>query len=314
MAPDVLAICGPTASGKTELAAHVVGALAARGVAVEVVCCDSMQVYRRMDVGTAKPSAADRAAVPHHCIDLVDPWEQYSAADYQRDGRAALDAIAARGAVALVVGGTGLYLRSLLGDVDLSAAPPDPERRARLERVAHDDLVDELRRLDPARAARTDLANPRRVLRAVEIALDRGPGADVDAGWAHRSGRPVCLAVVAPAERATLHERIDARVDRMLSGGWLDEVAELVADPRGMSRTASAAIGYAELAEVVRGDTTLDEAVTAIRRRTRGYARRQYTWFRREARAEHHRGDPGALAAPVVARFERALGLCTSTS
>ncbi|MBX7159639.1 MAG: tRNA (adenosine(37)-N6)-dimethylallyltransferase MiaA [Acidimicrobiia bacterium] len=312
--PPVLAICGPTASGKTELAARAVAALSARGHSVEIVCCDSMQVYRRMDVGTAKPGAADRAATTHHCIDLVEPWTPYSAADYQRDSSAALDAIAARGAVALVVGGTGLYLRGLLGDVDLGGPPPDPERRERLDRLGHAAVVAELQRLDRGRAARTDLANPRRVLRAVELALDSGPGTAPDPGWTARRGRPVCLAVVAPSERATLYERIDARVEQMLAAGWLDEVAALVADPRGMSRTASAAIGYAELAEVVRGDASLDGAVTAIRRRTRGYARRQLTWFRREPRAEHHRGDPESLAGSVIGQFERALDACTSTS
>lgn len=317
MAPEaqpVLAICGPTASGKSEVAARVVEALRERGTAVEIVCCDSMQVYRRMDIGTAKPAAAERAATPHHCVDLVEPWEAYSAADYQRDAREAIESITSRGAVALFVGGTGLYLRAALDDVDLGEGRPDPDRRARLEQAGHSDLVDQLVRLDPERAARTDLANPRRVLRAVEIALDRGPGAGPDRGWTAREGRPVCLAVVTPAERAELYRRIDDRVERMLRAGWLDEVRDLLADPRGMSRTASAAIGYAELAEVVRGDASLDDAVAAIRRRTRGYARRQFTWFCRESRAVHHRGGPDSLAASVIEQFGRAPGVCTSPS
>lgn len=310
----MLAVCGPTASGKSEVAARVVEALRERGTAVEIVCCDSMQVYRRMDVGTAKPAPAERATTPHHCVDLVEPWDAYSAADYQRDARAAMAAISARGAMALFVGGTGLYLRAALDDVDLGEDRPDPQRRARLEALTHADLAGELVRLDPDRAARTDLANPRRVLRAVEIALDRGPGAAPDRGWTAREGRPVCLAVVAPAERAELYRRIDDRIERMLRAGWLDEVRSLLADPRGMSRTASAAIGYAELAEVVSRGEALDDAVAAIRRRTRGYARRQLTWFRREPRGVDHRGDPDTLAASVIEQFEKAPGVCTSTS
>lgn len=315
--PDpVLAVCGPTAAGKTTLARRVAHRLAEHGVAVEVVCCDSMQVYRRMDIGTAKPDTGERAALAHHCIDLVEPWEPYSAADYQRDARQAFAAVRARGAVPLVVGGTGLYLRAALDDVDLVAAgPPDPELRERLEATTHADLVEELVRLDPRRAARTDLANPRRVTRAVEIALTRGPGLEPDASWVRRRGAtPVALAVVAPAERADLYARIDARIDSMLAAGWLDEVHALVRDPRGMSRTAAGAIGYAELAEVVSAGVGLDEAVTAIRRRTRGYARRQTTWFRREPRAVHHSGHPDELAAALAAQFERATGVCTSTS
>lgn len=313
-AAPVLAVCGPTAAGKSDVAARVVEALGARGVAVEIVCCDSMQVYRGMDVGTAKASPAERAATPHHCLDLVQPWEPYSAAGYQRDARIAIGAIAERGSVALFVGGTGLYLRAALDDVSLDDAPPDPERRTHLESLPEADLVAELQRLDPARAARVDLANPRRVLRAVEIALDRGPAAAPDPSWAARAGRPVSLAVIAPADRAELYRRIDERIDAMLAAGWLDEVGDLLAEPRGMSRTAASAIGYAELAEVVRGEAALEDAVVAIRRRTRSYARRQFTWFGREPRAVHHRGGLADLAASTVAQFERALDACTSTS
>lgn len=313
---QVLAICGPTAAGKSAVAHLVAGHLAGCGVDVEIVCCDSMQVYRRMDIGTAKADAEERAATPHHCLDVVEPWQLYSAAHYQRDARAAFAAIRARGAVPLIVGGTGLYLRAALDDVDLvSAGPPDPELRERLEAAPHDDLVGELRRIDPERAARTDLANPRRVVRAVEIALTRGSDLALDAGWAgRRGGTTVSLAVVAPAERAELYSRIDDRIDLMLAKGWLDEVRTLVSDPRGMSRTAAGAIGYAELAEVVRSGRGLDEAVTAIRRRTRGYARRQGTWFRQERRAVHHCGNNEELAAAVAAQFEKATGACSSTS
>lgn len=315
-AAPVLAVCGPTAAGKSAVAHLLAGRLGGCGVAVEIVCCDSMQVYRRMDIGTAKPDAAERAATPHHCLDIVEPWQPYSAARYQRDAREAFAAIRARGAIPMIVGGSGLYLRAALDDVDLaSTGAPDPELRERVEATPHADLVAELARIDPERAARTDLANPRRVMRAVEIALTVGPGLDPDPGWTDRRGRtPVSLAVVAPAERAELYARIDTRIDAMLARGWLDEVRVLLEDPRGMSRTAAGAIGYAELAEVVRSGRGLDEAVTAIRRRTRGYARRQGTWFRQEPRAVHHRGNSEELAAAVAAQFERATGACSSRS
>jgi len=310
----VLAVCGPTASGKTEVALEAAGALSASGVGVDIVCCDSMQVYRGMDIGTAKPGAVERGRVPHHCLDLVDASDEYSAADYQRDARAVIEEIHRTNRVPLMVGGTGLYLRAAVDDLHLTA-PPDAARRGDLEALSLAELVARLQSIDPVRASRVDLHNPRRVVRAIEIALDQGPGLDRDPQWEDRRSRyRLSLAVVAPAEREQLRRRIDARIDAMLAAGWHDEVRRLWSDPRGMSRTAAAAIGYAELHRVDQGAISTSEAVALIRRRTRVYARRQFTWFRREPRAIWHSGIPAEVAGAVTSQFNEALAGCISTS
>jgi tRNA dimethylallyltransferase len=271
----VIAIVGPTASGKSALALR-----AARLTGGEIVSADSRQVYRGMDVGTAKPTAAEQRLVRHHCIDLIDPAEPYDAARYQRDGRAALADIAARGKTAYVVGGTGLYVRALLDGLLLDAAPTDPALRATLERRAAAEgaaaLRRELARIDPAAAERVDVRNERRVVRYLELAMlagrvPAGRGAPVDS-------RRVGL----DPPRVWLDERIDARVQRMVDDGVLDETRRLVdrgLDPRLPSMTGH---GYIHWAAHLRGELTIDAAVAATARDVRAYSRRQMTWFRRD--------------------------------
>ncbi|HTJ60828.1 MAG TPA: tRNA (adenosine(37)-N6)-dimethylallyltransferase MiaA [Candidatus Saccharimonadales bacterium] len=271
----VIAIVGPTASGKSALALR-----AAARSGGEIVSADSRQVYRGMDIGTAKPTAAERRRVPHHCIDLVDPSEAYDAARYQRDGRAALADIASRGKIAYVVGGTGLYVRALLDGLLLDAAPTDPEVRAGLERRAETEgaaaLHRDLARIDPAAAERVDPRNARRVVRYLELATLAGRVPQQrEVGVAARR-------VGLDPPRAWLDERIGARVRQMVDGGVLEETWRLVEtglDPRLPSMSGH---GYVHWAAHLRGEVGLDAAIAATAKDVRAYSRRQMTWFRRD--------------------------------
>ena len=296
----VHALGGPTASGKSEVALAVADRLD-----VEIVSCDAMQVYRGMDIGTAKPSAADQDRVRHHCLDLVEPWEEFSAADYQRAARAAIADICARGSTPLLVGGTGLYLRAAVDDVTLSA-PPDPSRRGMLEATPLPELVARLEDLDASRASRVDLRNPRRVIRAIEIVEDEGTGSEPDTAWTQRcSIYDLTLMVIEPPTRSELWTRIDTRVDAMLEAGWLDETRRLSELGRPVSRTAAAAIGYAQLRSVLAGERPLDDAVATIKTRTRSFARRQLTWFRGDERCRWMSKPPADAVDDVIAAIER---------
>ena len=292
----VIAIVGPTASGKSALALR-----AAERDGGEIVSADSRQVYRGMDVGTAKPTAEEQRRVRHHCIDVVDPGEPYDAARFQRDGRAALAGIAARDKTAYVVGGTGLYVRALLDGLVLEAAPTDPLLRASLEaRVAAEGgaaLHRELASLDPAAAERVDPRNARRVVRYLELALLAGR---VPREGGERVGGPR-IGLAPP--RAWLDARIEDRVRRMVDDGVLNEARRLMdrgLDPRLPSMSAH---GYVHWAAHLRGERTLDEAIAATAKDVRAYSRRQMTWFRKDPDIRWIDPtviDPLALLEPVA--------------
>jgi tRNA dimethylallyltransferase len=277
--PRHVALVGTTASGKSALALE----LARRDPSIEIVSVDSMQVYRGMDVGTAKPTVAERAEVPHHMIDVADPWDDFTLAWFAREARQAVDDIAARGHRALLVGGTGLYLRSI---VDELAVPGRyPEVREQLEADADTlGLHGRLAQLDPVAAGRMEPTNRRRVVRALEVTLGSGqpfssygPGLDV-----YPPSRFHLVGVTLPHE--VVARRIEARYHQQVADGFLDEARGLLADPRGLSRTAGQALGYRELIAHLCGESTLDDAVDLAVRRTRRFARRQRSWFRRDPR------------------------------
>ena len=285
-----LALVAPTASGKTDLA---IAAARAFGD-VEIVSIDSMQVYRGMDIGTAKVDAAIRAEIPHHLIDVIDPWEDWSVQRFQAEARAAVAAIEARGHRALLVGGTGLYVQAVLDDLRFPGE--DLELRAAIEaRTAEPGGVAaayaRLESLDPLAASRIDPHNVRRIVRALEV-IERtgeafssfGPGLDRYGPTAF----PVRIAGLW-LPRDVTNARIADRFAAMRTGGLVAEVERLRADPRGWSRTARQAIGYKELEGALDAtgpdrEAALAEAFDTAVRRTRSFARRQRMWFRRDPR------------------------------
>jgi tRNA dimethylallyltransferase len=284
------AVVGPTASGKTEAALGL-----AEDLGTEIVSVDSMLVYRGMDVGTAKPTAEQRARVPHHLLDLAEPSERFTVARYQECARRAL----ARVALPLLVGGSGLYFRAVVDD--LSFPPEDPVVRASLEAEADDLGADELyRRLaetDPVAAARIEPGNVRRIIRALEVtAISGAPFSSFAAAWDRYDASRVRAAGIR-IERDVLSRRIGERVLAMLEGGWLDEVRGLMERGFGAWLTATQAIGYAEIAEHLDGGMSLDEAAERTVRRTKELARRQEAWFRRDPRIRwFDAGSEGAAA------------------
>ena len=278
-------LAGPTAIGKSDVAIELAERIQARyGTAVEIVSLDSMTLYRRMNIGTAKPSADQRARVPHHLFDLLEPSQDFSVAEYLTTAEQCCQEITARGHAPLFVGGTGLYLRSLLRGVFAGPAANE-EIRARLEaEAAHDGqdaLFARLQQVDPQTAARLHSNDLRRVIRALEVRELTGQPISAQ----HREAplppdeRPRHVIWLEPP-RDWLYRRINERVETMISAGWLDEVQSLLSEPLPLSQTASQALGYHELIEHLQGRLTLADAVPRIQTRTRQFAKRQHTWFR----------------------------------
>lgn len=273
------ALVGTTASGKSALAL----ALARLEGCWEIVSVDSMQVYRGLDIGTAKPTAAERAEVPHHLLDLLDPDQRCTVAWFQAEARRAIADIESRGRRALLVGGTGLYHRAIVDDL---AIPGEyPAVRAALE--AEPDTAAIYRRLaalDPAAAARLEPGNRRRAVRALEVTLGSGrPFSSYGPGLT--SYPPTRFGLIGLSLGAeAVHERIAQRFQRQLAAGFLEEVAALRARPAGLSRTAREALGYRELLGHLEGRCTLEEATAAAVTRIRQFARRQRAWFHRDPR------------------------------
>ena len=303
--PPLVVVAGATGTGKTALSLVLAEGLASRGVAAEIVSADSRQVYRGMDIGTAKATPEERARVPHHCLDLVDPDAPFSVADYSHHASRALAGIAGRGAVALLVGGTGFYLRAVARGLSVDELPWDPQVRAAVEAVLIADglpaLVTELRRIAPARAAEVDLRNPRRVVRALEIARFRG---DAPLPAPRGYGRPVMWLGV-QVESAVLRSRIRARARAQFDAGLVEETRALVArfDP---SLPSFSGIGYAEALAFIDGRLDLEAAIAHDARRNVLFARRP-CWLSYSTNishcnltADHLTRDSSALAQSRV--------------
>ncbi|HET8527114.1 MAG TPA: tRNA (adenosine(37)-N6)-dimethylallyltransferase MiaA [Actinomycetota bacterium] len=295
-AAPLLAVVGPTASGKTELAIEVAERLGA-----EIVCADSTTVYRGMDVGTAKATPEQRARVPHHLIDVAEPSEPFTVARYQRLARAAIEDVRGRGRVALLVGGSGLYVRAVADD--LVFPPTDPAVRERLQAEAAaagaTAMYERLAGLDLPAADRIEPDNVRRTVRALEVAEITGrPFSSYAEAW-DRYPPDRVRAVGVDVPRPDLYTRIEARVRAQLAEGLVEEVKELA--HRGLAGwlTASQAIGYAEFARHLEGELSLDEAVARTVKRTKALARRQLAWFRRDPRIRWFAHDEPALAEVV---------------
>jgi tRNA dimethylallyltransferase len=273
----LIAIIGPTAVGKSRLAMRL-----AQRFPLEIINADSRQVYRHMDIGTSKPSATERAAVPHHIIDVVEPDEDFSLAIYQRLAIEALEAIQRRGKLPLLVGGSGLYVWSIVEGWTIPQVPPDLELRRRLEARAEQEnsqaLYRELQEKDPAAAAKISPRNIRRIVRALEIyqATGRRPSE------LQRKEAPSfsTLVIGLTSERSELYRKIDLRVDNMIRKGLIDEVQQLLNKGYGISLPSMSGIGYKQIGEFLRGEMTLPEAVDKIKYETHRLARHQYAWFR----------------------------------
>lgn len=316
----VVAVVGATGTGKSAAALDLAEALAARGAAAEIVGADAMQLYRGLDVGTAKMPLAERRGIPHHLIDVLDIVDEASVAAYQRDARAAIEQIAARGAVPILVGGSGLYVSAALFPLRF----PGTDRalrtalEAELERDGRDALVARLAALDPALAAEVDVRNPRRLVRALEVALlarrerTLAPGPSAPSPPTRVAddvpGRlPVHPDPVRPTsilelrvERPRLVARLDARVERMWEEGLLAETRAALAAGLDRSPTAARAIGYAQAASELAGRMTRAEAIAAAQHATRRYARRQVSWFGRYDARRVDAEDPAALGAAIA--------------
>ncbi len=301
MGPRVVAVLGPTAAGKSAL-----GLALAQHFGGEILCCDSMQVYRGMDVGTGKPTPAEQASVPHHLLDLVDPGEPFHAARWAAEARAIIEAVTARGRLPVIVGGTGLYFRALVQGL-FEAPPSDPEIRRRHDEEARalgvPALHARLAGIDPAAAARIMPSDLLRISRALEVYEQTG----VPLTTLQRAAVPPVPfdlhTIVFDPPLPVLRTAIDARVDAMMAVGFLDEVRALRQAGFGATR-AMAGLGYRQLGEHLDGTLSLSDAVAATKRDTAAYARRQRTWFRKEVAAlrvtERVAGDAAAHGADAV--------------
>ncbi len=278
-ADKIVIICGPTASGKSDLAVQLAHALDA-----EIINADSMQIYRGLDIGTAKPAAAQQGGIRHHLIDVADPDQQFSAADFADAADVAIQDIIRRGKRVVVVGGTGLYIRALVcGLVDSPSGVGDLREALQEEagRVGNEAMLERLRQVDPGLASALHPNNLVRIIRALEVYQLTGiPLSRYQKEHAFATRRYNTFQIGISVDRAALYERIDGRVEQMVAAGLLDEVSSLLKRGVGRDLKSMRSIGYKEAAAHLSGELSVDEAVRLIKRNTRHYAKRQLTWFK----------------------------------
>ena len=307
---NIICIAGPTASGKTALAVAL-----AKELNGEVVSCDSMQVYKRMDIGTAKPTPEEMQGIPHHMIDVAEPWEDFSVSRYCEMAAPIVDDIISRGKTAIIAGGTGLYMDSLIRG---SAFAPFPSTgvRERLEAQADAEgmeaMLSRLRAVDPDSAARLHLSDRKRIIRALEVFLETG-----ETITEHNRKTQAVPPRYTPlwlgldfSERGELYRRIDLRVGKMLEMGLIEEIQSLLDSGIPEKATAMQAIGYKEFVAALDGRCTIEEAADQVRQSSRRYAKRQLTWFRRNRRIhwiirEDSSGEILETARRIVSDFDK---------
>ncbi|MEY4658107.1 MAG: hypothetical protein RL466_920 [Actinomycetota bacterium] len=277
----VIVICGATATGKSEIALDI-----AEHIGAEIINADSMQLYRGMDIGTAKLKVAERRGIPHHLLDVLDVSEDSTVAWFQDRARSVISDIHNRGFHAVIVGGTGLYIKAILDD--LNFPDTNPEVRSNLEKLGEEFganfLFERLQELDPAAALSIDRANTRRVIRALEVIEITGKPFTANLPREDSSRYPDALQFGLVMDRESLRERINLRVDRMWEEGFVDEVDQLINLGITRGTTAQRALGYAQILQMRQGFLTEDEAKEETKRASRQYARRQETWFSRDQR------------------------------
>ena len=297
----LIIVAGPTASGKTALAIEL-----ARHVGGEIVNADSMQIYKYMDIGTAKPTKEERAAAVHHLIDFLEPDANYSVADYARDAHEVIADITLRGKIPVMCGGTGLYISSVADDVTFGEVETDYALREALKKTADEKggeyLIEMLREFDPVSADRLHPNNLKRVIRAIEFYRLTGvPISEHQAETKRKKSRYDPLIMCIEWERETLYDRINRRVDMMFDAGLVGEVKRL--REMGFTRELNSmqGIGYKEVMDYLDGAATLDETKEIIKQSSRRYAKRQMTWFRRDTRVRYINADNAAVEAKVLA-------------
>jgi len=305
-----VAIVGPTASSKTKAAYEL-----AKRIGAEIISADSMAVYRGLDIGTAKPGRKERAEVPFHMIDLVDPDEPFTVADFQERAVKVIDEVLARRQVPLLVGGTGLYVRAAIDGLNIPGRGADAELRARLSRLADEKgnayLHAELARVDAAAAARIHPNNRKRIIRAIEVYKQTGVPMSVAAERTKPAAPryPDAIQFGLTLDRATLYRRIEERVDEQIRAGLVEEVKALLDKAYDVGLPALQGLGYKEIAAYLKGRCDLQTAVSVMKRNTRRFAKRQYTWFRADPRVEWIEVDslsPSEVAEVLEAKLRRA--------
>ena len=302
---NIICIAGPTASGKTALAVAL-----AKQLTGEVISCDSMQVYKRMDIGTAKPTLEEMENIPHHMLDVAEPYEDFSVSRYCEMATPILDDILARGKPAIIAGGTGLYMDALIRGNSFAPFPSTGMREkleVQADREGMESMLELLRSIDPDAAAKLHLADRKRIIRALEVYYETG-----DTITAHnlrtQSIPPRYEAFwfgLEDENRSDLYNRIDRRVEKMLEDGLLDEISRLLKEGVSENCTAMQAIGYKEFLAALRGESTIAEATVQVQQASRHYAKRQLTWFRRNSQMYWLRRKPGEIE--IVARARQIL-------
>lgn len=298
--PRPIFIAGPTAVGKSEIALQL-----AERLYGEIISVDSMQVYRGLDIGTAKPSFAERQRSPHHLIDVAHLTESFDAAKFVTLARKAADEIAARGRVAIFCGGTGLYFKAYLEGLG-EAPPSDATLRAELENTPRETMLRELAERDPVTFEKIDRQNPRRVIRAIEvIRLTGKPFSEQRAAWANatRNTQHANRSFGISRTAVDLHSRIDARVDEMFHRGLVEETRLLLDRGLAQNPTAMQAIGYRQVVEHLRGERSLEETIELVKSRTRQFAKRQLTWLRKHAQLTWIELDSKTTTTQAVERI-----------
>ena len=278
---DLIVITGPTASGKTALSVRL-----AKEIGAEIVNADSMQIYKYMDIGTAKPTVDEREGVPHHLIDIVNPDELFSVARYCECAKEAIDDIHSRGKIAVMVGGTGLYVDSLVNNIQFSETEPDEEYRKSLEddaeKLGNEYIYEKLKTIDPQSAAKIAVQDTKRIIRALEVYHVTGKTIT----WHNEQSRSVpspynTTMFAISMDREALYDKINRRVDVMLELGLVDEVKKILSMGVDEKATSMQAIGYKEIVGYLKGEISLEKAADDIKQGSRRYAKRQLTWFRR---------------------------------
>ena len=304
---NLICIAGPTASGKTALSIAL-----AKELGGEIVSCDSMQVYKRMDIGTAKPTTQEMENIPHHMLSVAEPWEDFSVGKYCDMATPIVDDILARGKTAIIVGGTGLYMDALIRG-NAFAPCPSTGCREKLEKLAEEKgieaVIEQLREVDPESAERLHPSDQKRIIRAMEVYLETGKTItqhNLETQQIPPRYNPVWFALE-DADRATLYKRIDRRVEVMLQDGLLAEIEALLQEGVPEKCTAMQAIGYKEFVDALAGRSSMETAVALVQQSSRKYAKRQLTWFRRNPAIHWLRREDGEGTSEILSKARQFL-------